>query len=92
MGDAPQGDNHGIIIRRRSAEGSIDHSRRIDHLAWKHKKTGIEVKVTGYRRVMGVINEMRVIFFDPLVKLEFSMEEEKFKEEYEALPNLTSRI
>ena len=66
MGEAPY-----IIIKKRPGIGQFKRSIRIARI-WKHKETGNVVEV---RAVQNVVpdNYLRIVFFDPQVKIELSM-------------------
>jgi len=79
------------FVRHREGAGTIMRSRRIDRY-WKNKQTGVTVEVKRYLSVTGDVNEMRVIFFDPVVNHELSMEEREFREQHEVVGNLSSKF
>lgn len=66
MGDAPY-----IIIKNRPGMGQFKRSIKIARI-WRHKETGNYVEV---RAVQNVVpdNYLRIVFFDPQVKIELSM-------------------
>lgn len=91
MGDEKKEPPFGFV-RRRSPEGTIDRSKRIDRF-WKNKANGERVEAVRYLRVVGVISEMRVVFVtEGMPGRELSMPEKEFRETHECIGNIGSGV